>query len=161
VKTGWSDFIQFVEGRGTLPHRNIIDLAEISVDNPWDGYERGKKGIVAALKHPCINQGALPDSFRSIQEACFKIGSYYIFLLTLEYLSECDVNIILHDFGIILIETGHNLQWYTSRKKETGKVVNKFGKVSLKIKENESPELRKFMNGNCDRNTILSARNGT
>ncbi|XP_011056071.1 PREDICTED: uncharacterized protein LOC105147046 [Acromyrmex echinatior] len=49
---------------------------------------------------------------------------------------------------------------YTSRKKETGKVVNKFGKVTLEIKENESMELWKFMNGNCDRNTILSARNG-
>ena len=77
----------------------------------------------------------------------------FFFLLTLEYLSECDVNIILHDFGIILIETGHIIYngIYLRRKKETGKVVNKFGEVTLEIKENEITELWKFMNGNCDR----------
>ena len=44
VKTGWSDFIQFVEGRGTLPRRNIVDLAEISVDNHGTATNGEKRG---------------------------------------------------------------------------------------------------------------------
>lgn len=47
------------------------------------------------------------------------MDSYNIFfLLTLEYLNECDVNIILHDFGTILIETGHNLPQYLKEERD-------------------------------------------
>lgn len=33
-KTGWSDFIQFVEGPETLLRGDLVDLAEIFYDNP-------------------------------------------------------------------------------------------------------------------------------
>lgn len=75
-ETGWSDFIQFVEGRGILPSvGDLVDLAEISDDNLRTA-TTGKKRIVAVLKLSCINQGALPGTARNIQrKRCFQASS--------------------------------------------------------------------------------------
>jgi hypothetical protein len=72
-ETGWNNFIQFVEARGTLllsPVRDLVDLAEIFDDNSSRPAAITGKGEQARKKGARVGRGERRKEGESRHSAC-------------------------------------------------------------------------------------------